>query len=164
MKSIGTTATLGLFLLSGCDEPDLLGRGELLHGELGEVEIAAEQPADEVVVVEDAAERASNPYTATGVCGNGYYIQKKQAIRGAIIYLLYNGSHNCVVTIKTASIGRRTYTSAELVVQNGGSDVDLGYYKYYAGPVKLPARGKCVMWGGSTQDDYFFNNEWVHCG
>ena len=123
-----------------------------------------DQEVDEVALVEDAAERANNPYTTRDACGAGYYLLERQAISGAIVYLLFNESnnYNCVVTLKTAAIGRPTYTSAELEVEDGGRAVDAAYYRYYAS-VKLPALHKCVRWGGTHRSDEFFSEEWEYC-
>lgn len=122
----------------------------------------SQQPG--VVPAEDAAERASNPYTAKEVCGSGYYVQERHRLVGATVYLLYDGSQNCVVTIKTASVGTRTFTTADLHVKDGPVSFDAGQYKYYAGPVKLPARGKCVKWGGTHEGDTWYSPDWSHCG
>ena len=34
---------------------------------------------------------------------------------------------------------------------------------YFAGPVRLPARGKCVMWGGAAKTVKWVSG-WSHCG
>ncbi|WP_433365986.1 protein kinase domain-containing protein [Streptosporangium sp. CA-115845] len=107
----------------------------------------------------------SNPYSAQQVCGAGYYVQRSSSFGGGTTYQLYNTStgSNCVVTIKSADVGVSTQIWATLEVQNGGSHTDRGNYEYYAGPVYLPARGKCVRFsgggpGGSTSQD------WANCG
>jgi hypothetical protein len=113
--------------------------------------------------VAPAASAASNPYDAQDVCGQSFKTIDSEPITGATIYLTYNGSSNCVATIKTSNVGSPSYTGAYLAVQGGGSAFDDGDYSYYAGPVKLAAAGKCVMWGGDTQSDTY-TSPWEHCG
>ncbi|MBB6170441.1 hypothetical protein HNR23_000501 [Nocardiopsis mwathae] len=110
------------------------------------------------------AEAATNPYTPQGVCGSGYREINRHVDRGSIVYLMYNGSSNCVVTIKTTNIGKVTETWARLDVQGESTQHDNKKpgYKYYAGPLKAPAKGKCVRWGGG-QGTYWVSG-WSHCG
>ncbi|MEV4752560.1 serine/threonine protein kinase, partial [Streptosporangium sp. NPDC049248] len=106
-----------------------------------------------------------NPYTPQQVCGSGYYVQRSDSFSGGTTYQLYNASagSNCVVTMKSANVGTATSIWATLEVQGGGSRTDRGNYEYYAGPVILSAKGKCVRFsgggpGGSTGAD------WANCG
>ncbi|MFD1542280.1 serine/threonine protein kinase [Nonomuraea guangzhouensis] len=94
----------------------------------------------------------TNPYTPAQVCGGGFSVQRSGAFSGGVTYQLYNSGtgENCVVTMKTANVGQKTPVSATLDVQGGGSRTDSGSYEYYAGPVKLPAKGKCVKFSGSA--------------
>jgi surface antigen len=86
------------------------------------------------------------------VCGAGY----KQVDRGSLgsagtTYLLYNAAsgYNCVVTLKATLLGTRSTVGAYLqVAGQARATVDAGQFKYYAGPVRLPAANKCVRWGG----------------
>lgn len=109
------------------------------------------------------AQAAGNPYTPQRVCGSGFAVIDHHAIPGAVVYLTYGGGSNCVTTIKTTAIGRSTPTRATLVVRGGGGGDDLGSYRYYAGPVKAAARGKCVRWGGATAGGSYLS-PWEHCG
>lgn len=73
----------------------------------------------------NAVQAQANPYTPAGVCnseapGSGYYVQRSHALKGARVYQLYNGSYNCVVTIKTASLGTPTLTNACIKVTGTG--------------------------------------------
>jgi len=80
----------------------------------------------------------SPAYTDTGVCGAGYHQIDHHALPDATIYLDYNGSQNCVVTIKTKNVGTPTYTEAWLFRQSDGSGADdHGNFGYYAGPVYI---------------------------
>ncbi|MGW0801893.1 serine/threonine protein kinase [Nonomuraea sp. NPDC002799] len=97
-------------------------------------------------------EPVRNPHTPTAVCGPGFYVQRSQPFAGGETFQLYNTSsgQNCVVTMKTVDVGKATPMTAVLEVQGGGRQVASGSYAYYAGPVKLPAKGKCVRFEGSV--------------
>ena len=109
-----------------------------------------------------APAHAANPYTPQGVCGSGYSIQRSHALNGARVYQLYNGSTNCVVTIKTASVGKATRTTAGLQVAGSNWAYDTGDYKYYAGPVKQYAAGKCVRYFG-YHGGTAYTSPWGNC-
>lgn len=100
---------------------------------------------------------SSNPYTPQRVCdaagkGTGFYVQRSSSFSGGVTYQLYSGAtgSNCVVTMKTDYVGVATPVSATLEVQGLTPVSDGGSFKYYAGPVILQAKGKCVRFGGST--------------
>jgi hypothetical protein len=111
-----------------------------------------------------------NPYTPERVCGAGY----KQVDRAGLqsggaavgtVYLLYDAASgfNCVVTVKSASVGAKTAASAYLEVQGRQRVTDAGRFAFYAGPVRAAAPGRCVRWGGSygaVRRDMPFG----HCG
>ena len=64
-------------------------------------------------------------------------------------YLMYHAGRNCVVTIKRAFVGRRSWTEAWLWRRNYGNLAeDQGNLKYFAGPVKRWANDRCVAFGG----------------
>ncbi|MCW2878123.1 MAG: Membrane protein related to metalloendopeptidase-like protein [Sphaerisporangium sp.] len=109
---------------------------------------------------------SNNPYSPEEVCGSGYGVIDSAALGSAgKVYLLYNTSngYNCVTTIKSASVGSATATSAYLEVQGKSRITDSGNFAYYAGPVRATATNTCVKWGGkagaSTYDSPF-----EHCG
>ncbi|MEU6407443.1 serine/threonine protein kinase [Microbispora sp. NPDC046933] len=108
---------------------------------------------------------ARNPYNAAQVCGSGFYVQRSSPLAGGTTYQLYNSStgENCVVTLKTADVGKATPVSATLEVQGGGSKTDSGNFQYYAGPVKLQAKGKCVRYSGSV-GSAGTSAGWANCG
>jgi len=86
------------------------------------------------------AQAQANPYTAVGVCnseapGSGYYEQRSHALTGARVYQLYNGTYNCVVTIKTASVGVPTFTNACVQVTGKDWNCNSGNFTNYAGAV-----------------------------
>ncbi|MFG1943051.1 hypothetical protein [Nonomuraea sp. NPDC048826] len=103
--------------------------------------------------------------TPEQVCGSGFgrvadgthrVIDGRGVVR-AHVHLLYSArtGENCVVTIKSSSVGEATWTSATLYVQTPGrirSKIfrDEGAYKYYAGPVKAYARDVCVAFTGTV--------------
>jgi hypothetical protein len=65
--------------------------------------------------------------------------------------------------MKSADVGKKTPVSATLDVQGGGSATDSGNFEYYAGPVKLPAKGKCVKFSGSVGSQRT-SVGWDNCG
>ncbi|MGN9783524.1 protein kinase domain-containing protein [Nonomuraea sp. ZG12] len=106
-----------------------------------------------------------NPYKPVQVCGSGFRIQRAQPFVGGVTYQLWNdrAGQNCVVTMKNTHVGERTPVSATLEVQGGSSKTDRGSYEFYAGPVKLPARGKCVRFSGSV-GPVSTSAGWASCG
>jgi hypothetical protein len=109
------------------------------------------------------ASAATNPYTPREVCGSSYKVQRSHAVTGARVYQLYNGTYNCVVTIKTASIGKKTKITAGLQVKGSSWAYETGAYAYYAGPIKQRGKGKCVRcfgFHGGTN----YTSPWGNCG
>ncbi|WP_326641446.1 protein kinase [Streptosporangium sp. NBC_01755] len=107
-----------------------------------------------------------NPYTATGVCGSGYKVVNSRALGGvATIYLLYNSAagKNCVVTMSRYVVPAKVAMNAILQVQGGSSGSNPGRFTVYAGPVRLSAAKKCVIWGGS-HGSLSWKSGWSHCG
>ncbi|WP_406311514.1 spore-associated protein A [Streptosporangium sp. NBC_01639] len=101
---------------------------------------------------------ASSPI---GACGGGSYHEiDRHDLGKATVYLLYNGTTNCVVTWKDS----RNSTFVNAVIRTTGNWIeDPGNFSTYAGPVKLSAKGKCIQWGGdygSTQ----YTSPLEHCG
>lgn len=99
----------------------------------------------------------TNPYSATQVCGSGYKVIDSAVLKtstGVVkgrVYLLYaNSGKNCVVTMKTASVGKKTATAAYLEVKGKSRVTDSGSFAYYAGPISAAAAATCVKWGGSV--------------
>ncbi|HEX5597602.1 MAG TPA: hypothetical protein VFX61_16525 [Micromonosporaceae bacterium] len=115
------------------------------------------------------SQKTSSPPPAqpspSSLCGSGYYVINKHSLPDATTYLLYkdSGGYNCVVTIKTAKVGTATRTGAWLETQDGGVAKDEGDFKYYAGPVRLPAPKTCVKWGGRSGGTAW-TSSWSHCG
>jgi len=111
-----------------------------------------------------------NPYTPERVCGAGYKQVDRADLRSGstglgAVYLLYNAANgfNCVVTLKSGSVGQKTPVSAYLEVQGQKRVTDAGKFAFYAGPVRRAAPGLCVRWGGSygaVRRDMPFG----HCG
>ncbi|MFC4852624.1 M23 family metallopeptidase [Actinophytocola glycyrrhizae] len=107
-----------------------------------------------------------NPYTPREVCGSGYSVIDSHAFGSAgRVYLLYNAGNkrNCVVTLKSTALGRKTAVSAHLQVKGGTKATDSGRYGYYAGPVSRAAPSKCVRWGGSI-GSRSYTSPYEHCG
>jgi serine/threonine-protein kinase len=104
-----------------------------------------------------AAPEPTQPYTATQVCGSGYTVidsapLKASGVVKGRVHLLYQASSgkNCVVTLKTVSVGKKTATTAYLEVKGKSRVTDSGSFAYYAGPVSATAKATCVKWGGSV--------------
>ncbi|MEN3536111.1 hypothetical protein AAH991_13430 [Microbispora sp. ZYX-F-249] len=106
-------------------------------------------------------------YTPEGVCGSGFgrvsdgtrAVKTRSGEVFGHVYLLYNRrtAQNCVVTIKSKYVGTPTRATAQLKVRLSGTrtaeKIDHAKkYKYYAGPVKLNARDKCVQYYGTIAD------------
>jgi hypothetical protein len=106
----------------------------------------------------------TNPYTPQRLCGGGYRVVDRHGLGEARVYLLYNSQAgaNCVVTMVPKSTGK-VALGTSLVVKGGGRASRSGAYPFYAGPIRLPARGKCVMWGGSSKTARWTSG-WSHCG
>lgn len=113
----------------------------------------------------------SAKYTPEGVCGSGFGrisdgsrpVKTRSGEVFGRVYLLYNRKtgYNCVVTIKSQYVGTATLTSATLQTQTKrhrdepvqtARKSDNDKYKYYAGPVKLYAKGLCVKYSGTIAD------------
>ncbi|RVX42856.1 serine/threonine protein kinase [Nonomuraea polychroma] len=106
-----------------------------------------------------------NPYRATSLCGAGYKVVDSHALRNATIYLLYNSSagKNCVVTLSRFVHPGKVQMNAILQVKGGSSASNPGRFTAYAGPIRLPAAKKCVIWGGQWAEQ-IWKSGWSHCG
>lgn len=117
-----------------------------------------------------ADEAASSPISACG--GGSYHVIDQHALGSvATIYLLYNGSTNCVVTWRT-NPGSAIHMLASIAKQNSSGGFDDyqnndGNFTTYAGPVKVSAAGRCIDWGGGAPIGGVYN-VWLsgasHCG
>ncbi|MBG0817202.1 serine/threonine protein kinase [Planomonospora sp. ID82291] len=107
-----------------------------------------------------------NPYTAAQVCGTGFKQIDSHALGGsATIHLLYNATskQNCVVTLSRYVHPGKVRMNAILQVKGGSSGSNPGGFTAYAGPVRLAAAKKCVIWGGS-HGSLSWKSGWSHCG
>ncbi|WP_308209102.1 serine/threonine-protein kinase [Actinoallomurus purpureus] len=108
----------------------------------------------------------ANPYTAERLCGNGYQVIERHPLGEATAYLLYNRGNggNCVVTMVPKSTGQKKSMTASLAVKDGGQGARSATTPFFfAGPVRLPAKDKCVRWGGSSPTQTWTSG-WTHCG
>ncbi|MEU6780031.1 protein kinase [Nonomuraea angiospora] len=107
-----------------------------------------------------------NPFQATSVCGAGYKVVDSRSIAdgNATVYLLYNtgAGKNCVVTMARMVFSQKVQMNAVLQVKGGSSGSNPGSFSAYAGPVRLPAKQKCVIWGGSWGGQVW-KSGWSHC-
>ncbi|WP_406341737.1 spore-associated protein A [Streptomyces sp. NBC_01578] len=105
----------------------------------------------------DAAASAASPTAVCGADGYSYSVVASSSVKfssgtvAGTVYLMYSSGNgkNCVVTVKTSYKGTATFTTAQLIIQNGNTYVDQGNYTSYAGPVRGSAAGKCVKYWGS---------------
>ncbi|MER6001993.1 hypothetical protein [Nonomuraea angiospora] len=112
------------------------------------------------VAVSGPANAASSPIDACG--GGSYHVIDSHDLGAATIYLLYNGSTNCVVTWKDSPDS--TWVSARISLGDWESvRLDSGRYSTYAGPVKINAAGRCISWGGTYGPKYYYS-PLEHCG
>lgn len=104
------------------------------------------------------------PWTLNQICGSGMAVVDSHGLGRATVYLMYDNSSgaNCVTTTVPSSSGPSTM-GAYLARQGGPATSDTGNYSYYAGPVKVSARGTCVKWGG-TYGSGSWTSGWSHCG
>jgi hypothetical protein len=108
-----------------------------------------------------AASRYAGRYSIRDVCGAGFrYLDARELSRGTV-YLLWNGTSNCVTTIKHSSIGTPSAVRAYLDPAGSAFRSDSGSYRYFAGPVTLRAPG-CIRWGGTAGTSYASRSG--HCG
>jgi hypothetical protein len=98
-----------------------------------------------------------------GACGSGYKVVNSAGIANlGTVYLTYNSStgKNCVVTIRNRSgspVHMTALVQALIPGQPTNPVIDDGYYRSYAGPVYVKAKGLCVKWGGSIQGSGYLN-------
>ncbi|MEV4896632.1 hypothetical protein AB0K48_45460 [Nonomuraea sp. NPDC055795] len=107
-----------------------------------------------------------NLYTVGQVCGAGFKTVNSHALGDkATIYLMYNSAQgkNCVVTMSRLMYTDKMRMNAILQVKGGASGSNPGSFTAYAGPVRLAALKKCVIWGGSW-GNLSWKSGWSHCG
>ncbi len=96
-----------------------------------------------------AAATPAAPYNKA--CGTGYKVVNQINIgRAGTSYLTYNSAtgKNCAVTVRrTSGAAVHMYAWVQRDDTRDYADDD-GYYRKYAGPVFLAAKGACVSWGG----------------
>ena len=150
-----------------------------------------------LVAIPSAATAKTNPYTAAGVCGPGYKVIDRhplyatnpysgRPVRLASVVLTYNArvGKNCAVTLKRYRVGKRApifgdHLSVSLAARPLGPGTaagNAGEFRYFAGPVYVPARHRCVQWAGSAvlllpanfePRGYYnsaYRSRWEHCG
>ncbi|MFD2350700.1 hypothetical protein ACFSTC_17285 [Nonomuraea ferruginea] len=112
-----------------------------------------------------------NTTNVVALCGTGYKVinQRKLADKSgqdtAMIYLLYHTGQgkNCVVTKSLYVHTDKVAMSAHLQVKGGAQADDPGRFTRHAGPIRLAAKKKCVIWGG-TFEGVSWKSGWSHCG
>lgn len=110
----------------------------------------------------DAQARYRGRYSIRDICGSSFRYIDGQELSGGTVYLLWDGTSNCVTTIKNTSIGTASYTKAYVNPEGPGYKSDSGSFSYYAGPATLPAPG-CIRWGGAVGSSTY-DSGLEHCG
>lgn len=103
-------------------------------------------------------------YDPAAECGSGFQVVDSVKLGSSgTVNLLWKGStsQNCVITLKMASVGTPTATSAFLEPQGSTRTTDSGSYSYYAGPV-IRTAPTCVKWGG-TAGGNSYTSGFEHC-
>lgn len=75
-----------------------------------------------------------------------------------------NGEQNCAVTARNEP-GASKNMGVGLQLSNGNEEMQYeeGEFSEFAGPIYLPAEGKCINWGGFIEDSVYDETD-VHCG
>ena len=118
-----------------------------------------------LLIVPSAASAAKNPYTAAGVCGPGYRVIDRHRLYHtnpatgapvllATVVLTYNPASgvNCAVTMKRYRVGQARpvygdFLAVTLAARPLGPNTvagNSGEFKFFAGPVYVPARGRTL--------------------
>lgn len=91
----------------------------------------------------------------------------------ATSYLYWDGTNNCVKTVKNKWVGTPTYMTLAITNSNFVSNQDNNYYSYYAGPISVNGYHLCVAIdvslhypnnGGEVFQDHIPVTGWMHCG
>ncbi|MEU6072856.1 hypothetical protein [Micromonospora sp. NPDC047074] len=85
---------------------------------------------------------------AAATCSGG--LLGNWQIRGGYISVYYNSStgYNCAMThTNNPGVSQYIYVS---IGSGNQSDVDKGNFKYYAGPVSVYGRGRCINFAGQV--------------
>ena len=138
------------------------------------------------LVAASSVSAAKNPYTAAGLCGPGFRQIDHHALsdvgpngvryRLADMVLMYNAStgYNCAVTLKRHRIGKPDYVWISLQTHRAGDGDGRTNLKYFAGPAKVYARHRCIVWHGGASEKMVYHHatytlydawrsRWTHC-
>ncbi|MGH3747178.1 MAG: M23 family metallopeptidase [Micromonosporaceae bacterium] len=101
------------------------------------------------------------------LCGAGYDVidldhLDASGVHHGTVYLTWNGTSNCVVTVKHRNRGATSTVTAYIEPEGSTRVTDTGAYFNYAGPVRKAAPG-CVRWGGAI-GSVVYNSPLEHCG
>jgi hypothetical protein len=138
------------------------------------------------LVVAAPTSAARNPYSAQGLCGAGYHRIDHHSLSDvgpdgvrrhlAEMVLMYNPSsgYNCAVTLKTYRVGKPDYVWISLQTHRAGDGDGTTNLKYFAGPAKVYARHRCILWHGGAEERVTYHHatyrlydawrsRWTHC-
>jgi hypothetical protein len=98
-----------------------------------------------------------------GNCSGGEIDSK--SIGSGVVKLYYDSStgKNCVKTFANNTSKRKSMNAYVGRSDGTAYQQDPGNYFDYAGPVSIEARGKCIYWGGSIENQYFNSPLKTHC-
>jgi hypothetical protein len=87
---------------------------------------------------------------AAGSCSGG--LLGNNPVPGGYVAVYYNSStgYNCAMTFTNKPGVTQSITVGIAVSGSSTSKVDSGMYQYYAGPVSVYAKGKCIDWWGGA--------------
>jgi len=93
---------------------------------------------------------AAAPAAAATSCSGG--LLGNNSVPGGYVAIYYNSStgYNCAMTYTNHPGVTQRITVGLGVSGASSSKIDSGNYKYYAGPVSVYARGKCIDWWGGA--------------
>ena len=92
----------------------------------------------------------ATPAAAASSCSGGLLGNNK--VPGGYVAVYYNSStgYNCAMTFTNNPGVLQSITVGIAVSGTSTSKIDSGMYRYYAGPVSVYARGKCIDWWGGA--------------
>lgn len=118
-----------------------------------------------------ASEQGGNGCAGTLIDQFNHTIANNHLI--AITYLYWDGTYNCVASVKANEFyGRSSRMNLDIWATKGGHDNDSGYFLYRAGPARVNGQNTCIyleldMWdlnnGPNILQDHIPASGSFHC-
>ncbi|WP_330230270.1 hypothetical protein OHA40_30470 [Nocardia sp. NBC_00508] len=84
-----------------------------------------------------------------GMCGAGYKVIDSHELKNGTVFLTYNGDQKCVVTVRNHRGAAERMGAGISLEKDVYNDVaESGDFTWYAGPVRIAAKGQCIVWVG----------------